>query len=50
MGYIGFVMFLLGGAAMDGSQMMAAVLTLAGMALVYADYRLQERKENECEE
>ena len=50
MGYIGFVMFLIGGAAVDGNQTVAAVLTLVGMALVYADYRLQERKECECDE
>lgn len=49
-GYVGFVMFLIGGAAVDGNQIVAAVLSLVGMALVYADYRLQERKENECEE
>ena len=50
MGYIGFVMFLIGGAAVDGNQILAAVLALSGMALLYADYRLQERRENECEE
>lgn len=50
MGYIGFVMFLIGGAAVDGNQIVAAVLTLAGMALVYVDYHLNERRENECEE
>lgn len=49
-GYVGFVMFLIGGAAADGNQIVAAVLTLVGMALVYVDYRQQERRENECEE
>lgn len=49
-GHIGFVMFLIGGAAVDGNQIVAAVLTLVGMALVYADYRMQERRENRCEE
>lgn len=49
-GYIGFVMFMVGGAAVDGNQIVAAVLALAGMTLVYADYRLQERRETECEE
>ena len=48
-GYIGFVMFMVGGAAVDGNQIVAAVLALVGMTLVYADYRLQERRENECE-
>lgn len=49
-GYVGFVLFLIGGSAVDGNQIVAAVLSLVGMALVYVDYRLQERKENECEE
>ena len=50
MGYIGFVMFLFGGAAVDGNQVVAAVLALGGMALIYADYRIEERRENGCEE
>lgn len=49
-GYVGFVMFLIGGTAVDGNQIVAAVLTMAGMALVYADSKREERRETECEE
>ena len=49
MGYIGFVMFLIGGAAMDSNQIVAAVLTLAGLALVYVDSKQEERRETRCE-
>lgn len=50
MGYIGFVMFLIGGGAMDSNQIVAAVLALAGLALVYVDLKQEERREIECEE
>lgn len=46
MGYIGFTLFLIGGAAMDGNQIVAAVLALAGITLVYIDAKMEKREES----
>ncbi len=44
-GYVGFVMFLIGASAVDGNQIVAAVLTLMGLLGVYIDSKSEERKE-----